>query len=119
MERSSLDVWHFLPNTRILAARDQAASAGALVVAAHLDNFLAWLARDRWETDQIDAPVERCVELARKLRLDTLQGVALAASAVAAAQRGERELMEQRIAEALAASHDHADVVATDIARSA
>jgi DNA-binding CsgD family transcriptional regulator/tetratricopeptide (TPR) repeat protein len=113
MERASLDLWNFLPNTRILAARDQAASAGALVVAAHLDNFLAWLARDRWETDQIDEAVDRCVELARKLRLDTLRGVALTAGAVAAAQRGQRDRMDLRIAEALAVSHDHADVVAT------
>jgi DNA-binding CsgD family transcriptional regulator/tetratricopeptide (TPR) repeat protein len=112
MERASLDAWNFLPNTRILAARDQAASAGALVVAAHLDNFLAWSARDHWDADQVDEAVNRCVELARKMRLGVLQGVALCAAAVAAAQRGERDRMELRIAEALAVSDDHVHVVA-------
>ena len=112
MERASLDAWNFLPNTRILAARDQAASAGALVVAAHLDNFLAWSARDHWDADQTDEAVNRCVELARKMRLPALHGVALSAAAVAAAQRGERDRMELRIAEALAVSDDHVDVVA-------
>jgi DNA-binding NarL/FixJ family response regulator/tetratricopeptide (TPR) repeat protein len=112
MERASLDVWNFLPNTRVSAARDQAASAGALVVAAHLDNFLAWSARDHWESDQVDEAVDRCIELARKMRLGALQGVALSAAAVAAAQRGERDRMELRIAEALAVSDDHADIMA-------
>ena len=112
MERASLDLWNFLPNTRVSAARDQAARAGALVVAAHLDNFLAWSARDRWDTDQIDEAVDRCVELARKMRLGALEGVALSAAAVAAAQRGERDRMELRIAEALAVSDAHVDMMA-------
>lgn len=112
MERGSLDCWQFLSNERILAARDQAARAGALVVTAHLDNFQAWWARDHWAPDDVDVAVERCVALARKMQLGVLHGVALTASAVAAAQRGERDRMERAIAEAQVVSGNHADIAA-------
>lgn len=118
MERGSLDGWHFLSNARVLAARDQAATAGALVVTAHLDNFLAWWARDHWAPDDVDAAVERCVALARKMQLGVLHGVALTAAATAAAQRGERDRMERLIAEAHLVSAKHADVaVLSSVAR--
>ncbi|MGZ4737672.1 MAG: AAA family ATPase [Ilumatobacteraceae bacterium] len=112
MERASLDCWKLLPNDRMLAARHRAASAGALVDAAHLDNFLAWHAKDRWQPDDVDVAAERCAELARKLHLDVLHGMALSAGAAAAGQRGDRDRMERQIAAALEASHGHADVAA-------
>ena len=112
MERAALDCWNLLPVDRILAARHRAAAAGALVDAAHLDNFLAWTAKDRWEPDDVDVAAERCAELAEKLHLDVLHGMALGAGAAAAAQRGDSDRMERQIAAALEASHDHVDVVA-------
>jgi DNA-binding CsgD family transcriptional regulator len=56
--------------------------------------------------------VGRCIELTRKLRLDVLRGVVLGAGAMAVAQRGERDRMEQRLAEALEVSEGHPDVAA-------
>lgn len=112
MERASLDCWNLLPVDRLLAVRERAVDVGALVDAAHLDNLLAWTARDRWLPDDVDAAAGRCAELAGKLRLDVLHGMALGASAAAAGQRGERELMEARIAAALEVSAGHPDVAA-------
>ena len=112
MERSSLALWEFEPPQGILAAREHATNAGALVVVAHLDNFLAWQAHDRRNTDQIEPAANRCIDLAKRLRLRTLHGVATVALAVAAAHHGDRERMERLLAEADAISDGHADVVA-------
>ena len=112
MERASLDCWNLLPVDRLLAVRERASGVGALVDAAHLDNFLAWTARDRWLPDDVDVAADRCAELAGKLHLDVLHGIALAASAAAAGQRGDRERMEAKIAAALEVSARHADVAA-------
>jgi DNA-binding CsgD family transcriptional regulator len=112
MERSSLALWEYEPPQGILAAREHALHAGALVVVAHLDNFLAWQAHDRRNTDQIEPAARRCIDLAKRLRLPTLQGVATVAMAVAAAHEGDRERMEQLLAEAEAISGGHTDVVA-------
>ena len=112
MERASLDCWNLLPVDRLLAVRERAAAVGALVDAAHLDNLLAWTARDRWLPDDVDVAADRCAELAGKLRLDVLHGMALAAGAAAAGQRGDRERMEAKIAAALEVSAGHPDVAA-------
>lgn len=118
MERGSLDGWQFVSNARVRAARDLATGAGALMVAAHLDNFLAWWARDHWLPDDVDVAVERCVALARKMQLGVLHGVALTAAAVAAAQRGDRDRMERLISEAHVVSGSHPDVaVLSSVAR--
>ena len=109
MERASLDAWRALPSDRIIAARDQAVDAGALVVAAHLDNFLAWMAHDRWETAVADAAAERCAASARRLKLGSLAAMALTVRAIAAAQRGEREQIETRLAEAAAVDPGNLD----------
>lgn len=84
MERASLDCWNLLPTGRLLAARERAAAVGALAGAAHLDNLLAWTARDRWLPNDVDIAAERCALLAGKLHLDVLHGMALGASAAAA-----------------------------------
>ena len=112
MERASLDCWNLLPTDRLLAARERAAAVGALVDAAHLDNLLAWTARDRWLPNDVDIAAERCALLAGKLHLDVLHGMALGASAAAAGQRGDRERMEAKIAAALEVSDGHPDVAA-------
>lgn len=112
MERASLDCWNLLPVDRILAARERAATAGALVDVAHLDNFLAWTAKDRWEPDSVDVSATRCAEAAGKLHLDVLHGMALAARAAAYGQRGDRPSMEGQIAAALKVGRGHPDVTA-------
>ena len=112
MERASLDCWNLLPTDRLLAARERAAAVGALVDAAHLDNLLAWTARDRWLPNDVDIAAERCALLAGKLHLGVLHGMALGASAAAAGQRGDRERMEAKIAAALEVSDGHPDVAA-------
>ena len=112
MERSSLALWEYEPPHGILAAREHAVNAGALVVVAHLDNFLAWQAHDRRNIDQIEPAARRCIDLARRLRLPTLHGVATVALAVAAAHDGDRERMDRLLVEADAVSDGHADVVA-------
>jgi DNA-binding CsgD family transcriptional regulator len=112
MERSSLALWEYEPPQGILAARKHALDAGALVVVAHLDNFLALQAHDRRNTDQIEPAARRCIDLAERLRLPTLHGVATVALAVAAAHEGDGERMERLLAEADAISGGHADVVA-------
>ncbi len=112
MERASLDCWNLLPVDRLLAVRERASGVGALVDAAHLDNLLAWTARDRWLPDEVDVAADRCAELAGKLHLDVLHGMALGARAAAAGQRGDRERMEAKIAAALEVSAGHPDVAA-------
>ncbi|MDN5859221.1 MAG: AAA family ATPase [Pseudonocardia sp.] len=112
MERAALDVWHFRPATRVLAARAEAEAAGALVAAAHLDNYVAWMSRDRWDTDAADAAATRCASSARRFGLAPLVAMATTARACAAAQRGDREAMDLRIAEALAADPGNVDALA-------
>jgi DNA-binding CsgD family transcriptional regulator len=94
----------------VLAARDEAAHVGALVVTAHLDNYLAWMARDRWDSGDAEAAAERCVEAARRFGLTALAAVAVTARAIAAAQRSDREEMDGRIAEALEVDPENVDV---------
>ncbi len=112
MERSSLALWEYESPHGILEAREHAENAGALVVVAHLDNFLAWQAHDRRNTDQIEPAARRCIDLAERLRLPALHGVATVALAVAAAHEGDSERMDRLLAEADAISGGHADVVA-------
>ena len=112
MERSSLALWEYEPPHGILAAREHAVNAGALVVVAHLDNFLAWQAHDRRNTDQIEPAARRCIDLARRLRLPTLHGVATVALAVGAAHDGDRERMQRLLVEAEVIAGGHPDVVA-------
>ncbi|MDN5747137.1 MAG: helix-turn-helix transcriptional regulator [Pseudonocardia sp.] len=112
VERASLDVWRFHSATRVHAARVEAVAAGALVMVAHLDSFLAWISRDRWEAADADAAAARCTEYARRFGLAPLVAMATTARACAAAQRGDREALELRIAEALAADPGNADAMA-------
>ena len=112
MERSSLALWEYESPHGILAARERAEHAGALVVVAHLDNFLAWQAHDRRNTDQIEPAARRCIDLAKRLRLTALHGVGTVALAVGAAHEGDRERMDQLLVDADAISGGHPDVVA-------
>lgn len=119
MERSSLALWEYEPPHGILEAREHAVSAGALVVVAHLDNFLALQAHDRRNTDQIEPAARRCIDLAKRLRLPTLHGVATVALAIGAAHDGDRERMERLVVDAHTISDAHPDVVALGAVASA
>lgn len=110
MDRAWFELVSFGDGQLMTVARDEAAGAGALVVAAHLDNFLAWSAIDHHAPERAVAAAERGAALARKLRLDVLQGMLLGSSIVAAAQQGDRALMERRAAEAAALPGDHANL---------
>jgi len=112
MERSSLALWNFEPSQAIVTAREQALNAGALVVVAHIDNFLAISARDHHHIDQVEPAAHRCIDLAARLRLPALQGVATVALAIGAAYRGDKEAMERLIVEAEAVSDGAPDVIA-------
>lgn len=111
-DRASLDAWRALPSDRIVAARDEAIGAGALVDAAHLDNFLAWMARDRWETEVAEAAARRCASSARRFKLGSLAAMALTVEAISAAQRSDRERMEALLGEAAAADPGNPDAYA-------
>jgi len=112
MERSSLALWSYEPPDQILAAREEAADAGALVVVAHLDNFLALQANDHRNNDQIEPAARRCIELSEKLHLPALHGMATTCLALAAAHRGDKDQMERFLADSLVISDSHPDVVA-------
>lgn len=112
MERSSLALFNFEPPQAIVAAREQALNAGALVVVAHLDNFLAISARDHHHIDQIEPSARRCIDLTERLRLPVLQGVATIALAISAAHRGDKKAMERFIADAETVSDRDPDVIA-------
>ena len=98
---------------RFAAAREEAMAAGALVAAAHLDNYQAWLAKDRWDTVEAEEAASRCLELARRLRLDGVVAMALTVRATVAAQRGDRQQMERLLAEAARVDGENPNVLAT------
>ncbi len=112
MERSSLALWRYEAPDRILAAREEVARAGALVVVAHLDNFLALHANDRRNNDQIEPAARRCIDLSEKLHLPALHGMAMTALAFDAAHRGDKDEMERLLADSVVISDHHPDVVA-------
>lgn len=114
VERAIHDAWRGGGSSeRFAVARQEAVAAGALVAAAHLDNYQAWVAKDRWGTAEADAAALRCLELARRFRIDGLIATALTVRATAAAQRGDRHQMERFLAEAARADGDNPNVVAT------
>ncbi|HVX18115.1 MAG TPA: AAA family ATPase [Acidimicrobiales bacterium] len=110
MERASLELWVFGDGTRLGAARDEVAAAGALGVAAQLDNMLGWLAIDHREPEQADTAVERGVALAQKLHLHGIHKMLLGCAIVAAAQRGDREQVALRASEARQVPGDDRDL---------
>ncbi|MDQ2649007.1 MAG: LuxR C-terminal-related transcriptional regulator, partial [Actinomycetota bacterium] len=110
MDRAWFEIGSFGDGRLMSAARDEAAAAGALVVAAHLDNLLAWLAIDHRDPDRANFAAERGAAIARKLQLGPLEGMLLGGSVMAAAQQGDRALMERRAAEAAAVASDRTNL---------
>lgn len=110
MDRAWFEIASFGNGQLTSAARDEAAAAGALVVAAQLDNLLAWLAIDHRDPDRATLAAERGAAIARKLHLGPLEGMLLGGSVMAAAQQGDRALMERRAAEAAAVTSDRTNL---------
>jgi DNA-binding CsgD family transcriptional regulator/tetratricopeptide (TPR) repeat protein len=114
VQRAIHDAWRGSGSSqRFAVAREEAIVAGALVAAAHLDNYQAWVAKDRWDTDEAEAAALRCLDLARRFRIDGLIAAALTVRATTAAQRGDRHQMERLLAEAARTDGDNPIVVAT------
>jgi DNA-binding CsgD family transcriptional regulator/tetratricopeptide (TPR) repeat protein len=110
MDRAWFEIATFGDGSLIAAARDEAAVAGALVLAAHLDNLLAWLAIDHREPDRATVAAERGAAIARRLHLGPLEGMLLGGALMAAAQQGDRALMERRAAEAAVVAGNRANL---------
>jgi DNA-binding CsgD family transcriptional regulator/tetratricopeptide (TPR) repeat protein len=107
MDRAWFELVAFRDGQQLEAAREEAAAAGALVVVAHLDNLLAWSAIDHHAPERAVVAAERGAAIAHKLRLDVLESMLLGGLIVAAAQQGDRALLERRAAEAAALPGDH------------
>jgi DNA-binding CsgD family transcriptional regulator/tetratricopeptide (TPR) repeat protein len=110
MDRAWFEIASFGDGRLMSAARDEAAAAGALVVAAQLDNLLAWSAIDHRDPDRATLAAERGAAIARKLHLGALEGMLLGGLVMAAAQQGDRALMERRAAEAAAVASDRTNL---------
>jgi DNA-binding CsgD family transcriptional regulator/tetratricopeptide (TPR) repeat protein len=110
MDRAWFDLASFGDGRLMSAARDEVAAAGALVVAAHLDNFLAWSAIDHRDPDRAALASERGAAIARKLHLGPLEGMLLGSAVMAAAQQGDRALMDRRAAAAAAVASDQTNL---------
>jgi DNA-binding CsgD family transcriptional regulator/tetratricopeptide (TPR) repeat protein len=110
MDRAWFEIADFGDGSRMAGVRDEAAAAGALVVAAHLDNLLAWLAIDHRDPEQATRAAERGAAIARRLHLGPLEGMLLGGAVMAAAQQGDRALVERRVAEAAAVASDRANL---------
>ena len=94
---------------RLELARDLAVEAGAPALVATLDLQVAAGFVKQFRPEDGLAAAEACADVSRRLHLATLP-MALVLQAAAYAQRGNAELMETRLAEALALEPDGLDV---------
>jgi hypothetical protein len=74
--------------------------------------FLALMARDRWDGDEADAAAARCADAGRRFGMASLVSIVTTVRAIAAAQRGDRDAMERWITEAQAADPAGVDTLA-------
>lgn len=95
---------------RLLRARELSVARGALALTATLDLQVAAGLNKQFRADEALAAARMSAAASRRLRLSTLP-MALIMQAAAHAIRRERDLMEARIADALAAAPDHPDVL--------
>lgn len=100
-ERATIEYLSANDTSRMLAARDQAVSAGALALTAVLDVQIAGGVFVRWEPDHLMEMAESAENTARLLDLRLVRTMAVLWQAAASAQRGEGEVMERTIREAL------------------
>jgi DNA-binding CsgD family transcriptional regulator/tetratricopeptide (TPR) repeat protein len=94
---------------RLSQARELALGIGALALVATLDLQIAAGLIKQFRPDEGLAAAEASAEASRRLRLATLP-MALVLRATAHAQRGQPEMMEKCLAEALALAPDDLDV---------
>jgi DNA-binding CsgD family transcriptional regulator len=95
---------------RLEQARELALAQGALALTATLDLQIAAGLNKQFRADEALAAARRSADASRRFRLGTLP-VALIFQATAHAIRGEPEVMEARIAEALALAPGDPDVL--------
>ena len=95
---------------RLEQARELALAQGALALTATLDLQIAAGLNKQFRADEALAAARRSADASRRFRLATLP-VALIFQATAHAIRGEQEVMEARIAEAIALAPDDPDVL--------
>ncbi len=100
-ERATIEYLSANDTSRLLAARDQAASAGAPALAAVLDMQIAGAVFATWQPDHLQAVAERAETTARLLDLRLVRTMSVLWQAAAAAQRGDRKVMEELIGRAL------------------
>lgn len=110
-ELGTIDLFTTLSRGRLLAAREAAVEAGAVRMIAMVDLHLATVGLARWEPEGAVAAAERCVDLSRRLELDTL-GMALIHLASAHGMAGRQEAMEEAVAQALEVAGDDVEVAA-------
>ncbi len=100
-ERATIEYLSANDTSLLLAAREQAVSAGAAALAAVLDIQIAGGVFVRWEPDRLMEIAARAERTAHLLDLRLVRTMAALWQAAASAQRGEGEVMEQRLREAL------------------
>lgn len=112
LELCIVDLYAGRPRDRLLTVREQAAASGALALVATVDFMLGAWFRDHSAPDESLQAANRSAEAARRFHLHALLGMALAVQAVAYALRGERDAMEAKISEAMAAAPGDPEVAA-------
>ncbi len=96
----------------LLEVRTAAHDAGVPVTAAYVDLMLAHRHEDQIELDCAQEAAQRCVDAARRYRLDPLLGSASTQLAFAHGALGDRGAMEEALATASAVAGDDPDVLA-------
>jgi DNA-binding CsgD family transcriptional regulator len=108
-ELGTIDLLATNGTERLLEARALAERAGAPAMAATLDIQLASAYYGAFEPDRVLEVATRAEGAARRFRLDLVLPMALLWQAAGYAQRGERDAMEAKIAEALALAGEDPD----------
>lgn len=110
-ELGTVDLLNGEPLDRLFEARQLAQGAGALATCTTLDLQLASRMSTVVDVGGLLEIALRCVEAARRFRLDLPLAAGLCFVACASALRGQRAEMEAAISEAMDIAPDNADVV--------
>lgn len=110
-ELGTIDLYRGRRSDRFLDAREAAAEAGAVATVALCDLHLAVMSYAEWDPEHGVEAGRRCVDLSRRLGLDTL-GMGLVHLAGCHAQGGQAAEMEEALVEAARVAGDAPDVAA-------
>jgi DNA-binding CsgD family transcriptional regulator/tetratricopeptide (TPR) repeat protein len=110
-ELGTVDLLNADPLDRLFEARELAQRAGALATCATIDLQIASRMSTVVDIDRMLEAALRCVDAARRFRLDLPLAAGLCFVAYAFAHRGQRPEMEAAISDALDLAPDNADVV--------